>query len=129
MAPSLIVLFLSGITKFGSTFKLCPIPSHSSQAPKGLLNEKSLGSISSIVKPLSGHENLDEKVIISFFLNFLGKVSFSYSTVKRPFDKLSAVSILSANLFPNFEFRTIRSTIIDISCFIFLFRFGKSSIS
>ena len=46
------------------------MPSHSSQAPKGLLKEKSLGSISSIVKPLSGHENFDEKVMLSFFLNF-----------------------------------------------------------
>ena len=105
------------------------MPSHSSQAPNGLLNEKSLGSISSIVKPLSGHENFDEKVILSFFLNFLGKVSFSYSTTKRPFDKFRAVSILSASLLPNFEFNTILSTIIDISCLTFLFKFGKSSIS
>ena len=56
------------------------MPSHSSHAPNGLLNEKSLGSISSIVKPLSGHENFDENVTLSNFLNFLGKVSFSYST-------------------------------------------------
>ena len=37
-------------------------------------------------------------------------VSSSYSTKTKPFDKLTAVSILSANLFPNFELRTIRST-------------------
>ena len=73
------------------------------------------------MKPLSGQENFDENVILSFFLNFLGKVSFSYSTIKRPFDKFSAVSMLSASLFPNFEFKTILSTIIEISCFTFFF--------
>ena len=60
MAPSAIVFFELGTTKLGSTFKLTPIPSHSSQAPYGLLKEKSLGSISSIVKPLSGHANFVE---------------------------------------------------------------------
>ena len=40
------------------------MPSQSSHAPYGELNENSLGSISSIVKPLSGHENLEEKVIV-----------------------------------------------------------------
>ena len=44
-------------------FRFTPIPSHSSHAPYGLLNENSLGSISSIVKPLSGHANFDEKII------------------------------------------------------------------
>ena len=39
------------------------MPSHSSQAPYGLLNENSLGSISSIEKPLSGQANLDENII------------------------------------------------------------------
>ena len=60
--------------------RLCPIPSHSSHAPYGELKENNLGSISSIVNPLSGQENLDEKVILSRFLNFFGNVSFSYST-------------------------------------------------
>ena len=129
MAPSAILLFLSGITKFGSTFKLRPIPSHSSQAPKGLLKENSLGSISSIVKPLSGQENLEEKVTLSFFRNFLGIVSFSYSATKRPLERFSADSMLSANLLPKFEFNTILSTSIEISCFIFLFKSGKSFIS
>ena len=46
------------------------MPSHSSQAPKGELNENNLGSISSIVKPLSGQENFDENVMLSNFLNF-----------------------------------------------------------
>ena len=47
-------------TRLGSILRLCPIPSHSSQAPNGELNENNLGSISSIVKPLSGHENFEE---------------------------------------------------------------------
>ncbi len=76
IAPSCRLFFGSEITRFGSTLRLWPIPSHSSQAPNGELKEKSLGSISSIVKPLSGQENFDEKVIVSFFLNFLGNVSF-----------------------------------------------------
>ena len=92
------------------------------------MNENNLGSTSSIVKPLSGQENLEEKVIVSLFLNFLGKVSFSYSTINNPSDKFKQVSTLSANLFPKFEFNIILSTIIDISCLIFLLRLGNSSI-
>ena len=34
------------------------------------------------------------------FSEFFGRVSFSYSTKSKPFDKLTAVSTLSANLFP-----------------------------
>ena len=128
-APSCKLFFWSLITKFGSTFRLWPIPSHSSQAPKGELKEKSLGSISSIVKPLSGHENFEENVTVSNFLNFLGIVSFSYSTTNRPFERLRAVSTLSANLLPKFEFKITRSTTIEISCFTFLLSSGKSLIS
>ena len=51
IAPSFILRFLSGITN-SSSIKYCvPSPSHLLQAPLGLLKEKSLGSISSIVKP------------------------------------------------------------------------------
>ena len=107
---------------------MCPIPSHSSQAPYGELKENNLGSISSIVNPLSGHENFEEKVIDSLFLNFFGKVSFSYSTINNPSERFTAVSTLSANLFPKLEFKIILSTIIEISCFTFLFKFGNSSI-
>ena len=92
------------------------------------MNENNLGSISSIVKPLSGQENFDEKVIDSFFLNFFGNVSFSYSTINKPSERFTAVSTLSANLLPKLVLRMILSTIIDISCFIFLLRSGNSSI-
>ena len=81
-----------------------------------------------MVKPLSGHANLEERVIFSIFLYFFGKVSFSYSTKRRPPDKLSEVSILSASRFPRFEFKTILSTKIEISCLVFLFSSGTSSI-
>ena len=107
IAPSAIDFFSLGITNFSSTFNLTPIPSHSSQAPYGLLNENNLGSISSIVNPLSGHANFVEKIILSIFLNFLGKVSFSYSTNNNPFAKFTAVSTLSASLLPSEEFITI----------------------
>ena len=105
IAPSAIDFFSFGITKFGSTFNFIPIPSHSSQAPKGLLNENNLGSISSIVKPLSGHANLVENINFSNFLYFFGKVSSSYSTKTNPFAKFIDVSILSANLLPKDEFK------------------------
>ena len=113
----------------GSTFNLIPIPSHSAQAPYGLLKENNLGSISSIVKPLSGQANFDENITFSFFLNLAGIVSFSYSTYNKPFDKFRDVSILSANLFPKSEFNIILSTNISISCLTFLFNSGIPSIS
>ena len=43
--------------------------------------------------------------------------------------RLTAVSILSANLFPNFEFNTILSTRTEISCLSFLSKSGDFSIS
>ncbi len=124
-----MLFFSLGITRLGSTFSFTPIPSHSSQAPKGLLKENNLGSISSIVNPLSGHANLVEKINFSTFLNFFGKVSSSYSTNINPFARLTAVSIPSANLLPSDEFKTILSTKIEISCFTFLLSSGTFSIS
>ena len=82
-----------------------------------------------MVKPLSGHANFEENKIFSIFLYFFGKVSFSYSTNKSPLDKFTAVSTLSANLFPKDELITIRSTKTDKSCLTFLFNSGASSIS
>ena len=60
MAPSLILKLSFGIIKSSSKKLSSPIPSHLLQAPDGLLKEKSLGSISSIVKPDTGHANFDE---------------------------------------------------------------------
>ena len=70
-----------------------------------------------------------EKISFSIFLNFFGNVSSSYSTNIKPFAKLTAVSIPSANLFPKLEFKIILSTKIEISCFTFLLRSGAFSIS
>ena len=60
MAPSLKVIFSSGTINLISKATALPKPSHLSHAPAGLLNEKIRGSISSIVKPLSGQEKLEE---------------------------------------------------------------------
>ena len=60
MAPSLKVMASSGTTSLTSNATALPNPSHLSHAPAGLLKEKILGSISSIVKPLSGQEKLEE---------------------------------------------------------------------
>ena len=80
------------------------------------------------MNPLSGHENFVEKINFSVFLNFCGRVSFSYSTNNKPFVKLTDVSMLSASLFPNDEFKIIRSTNMEISCLVFLFNSGILSI-
>ena len=82
-----------------------------------------------MVKPLSGQANFVENINFSIFLNFFGIVSFSNSIKIKPFERFTAVSTLSANLFPKSEFNTILSTSIDISCFIFLFSSGIFSIS
>lgn len=55
------VNFWFGTTRSGSIFCSCPIPPQVGHAPNGLLNEKSLGSISVIVKPETGQANFDEK--------------------------------------------------------------------
>ena len=80
------------------------------------MKENNLGSISSIVKPLSGQANFVEKINFSVFLNFCGNVSFSYSTNNSPLAKFIEVSTLSANLLPREELITIRSTKIEILC-------------
>ena len=82
-----------------------------------------------MVNPLSGQANFVEKIIFLIFLNFFGKVSFSYSTKIKPFDKFIEVSTDSASLFPSDELITILSTSIDISCFNFLLSSGALSIS
>ena len=49
------------MTSDSSTDHFLPKPSHVGHAPKGLLNENSLGSSSLIVNPHSGHEKFSEK--------------------------------------------------------------------
>jgi hypothetical protein len=54
---------LSGMTRSVSIFCSTPRPPHAGQAPNGLLNENSLGSISGIVKPETGQANFSEKTM------------------------------------------------------------------
>ena len=61
MAPSEILRSSFFITRSGLKKCSTPNPSHFSQAPAGLLNEKVRGSSSGIEYPHSGHANLFEK--------------------------------------------------------------------
>ena len=61
MAPFFSASAGSGTMSSGSIACLVPRPSHSGQAPNGLLKEKSRGSISAMVKPETGQANFSEK--------------------------------------------------------------------
>ena len=98
-----------------------PRPSQLGQAPKGLLKEKSLGSISSMVKPETGQANLAEKIVRS-------PVSASSATTS-PSLSASPVSRLSARRAPRVGDTTTRSTTTSMSCLRFLSRAGAASIS
>ena len=117
MAPSRILNDLSGIIRSMSNSILYPSPRQSGQAPKGLLKEKLLGSISSILTSQSGQEKLWLKLWI-----FPSMVS----TIKSPSASSSTVSMESDSLFsiPGFTIR--RSTTISILCLIFLSRLISS---
>ena len=68
IAPSFI-LKVSSVTINSSSKKASfPIPSHFGQAPNGLLKENIRGSISSNLKPETGHYYFSDKVILSPFL-------------------------------------------------------------
>ncbi|MNO74984.1 hypothetical protein D3C76_660070 [compost metagenome] len=109
-APSSMLFDISGTSKSGSTIIFAPRPSHSGQAPKGLLNENILGDNSSILKPQMGQAKLELKRSSSCPI---------ISTKSWPPDIFSAVSIESANLLRTSSFTTIRSTITSIECFLF----------
>ena len=79
-----------------------PIPSQLLQAPKGELNENILGSISSMVKPLSGQAKFDEKVCLLL-------ESDASSAIIIPSDRFNAVSTDEAILFLASSFIIIRS--------------------
>ena len=63
MAPRFRVALSSGTTRAASMRISWPMPPQVGQAPNGLLNENSRGSISAIVKPETGQANFDEKVM------------------------------------------------------------------
>ena len=78
------------------------------------------GSISSIVKPLSGQANLAEKVWRRFVLS-------DSSTTNKPSDRFKAFSTLAAMRVFASSLITIRSTTTSIVCLIFLSSDGISS--
>ena len=120
MAPSRILRDLSGIIRSISNSILYPSPRQSGQAPKGLLKEKLLGSISSTLIPQSGQEKLWLKLWI--FPSIV-------STIRSPSARSRTVSTESESLFsiPGFTIR--RSTTISILCLIFLSRLISSESS
>src|SRR5262249_46764360 len=63
MAPLRSVAFLSGIMRSASMCCSTPRPPQAGQAPDGLLNENSRGSISEIVKPETGQANFSANVM------------------------------------------------------------------
>ena len=120
IAPSFILKSLFGIIK-SSSKKLCsPKPSQVGHAPTGLLNENSLGSISSIVNPDSGQANLAEYIFVLFFVKS--------STYKSPSDNSRHVSMLSASLCLISFLMTILSITTSILFFVFLSIVGNSFI-
>ena len=98
-----------------------PRPSQLGQAPKGLLKEKSRGSISSMVKPETGQANLAEKVVRS-------PLSAS-SAITSPSVSPSPVSTLSARRVASEGETTTRSTTTSMSCLRFLSSAGAASMS
>jgi hypothetical protein len=93
---------------------LVPSPSQDGQAPNGLLNENSRGSISGIVKPETGQANFAEKIVCSP----LSASSVSAMPSARP----SAVSNESASRLAMSSRTTTRSTTTSMSCMKFFLR-------
>ena len=107
---------VSGIIRSTSNSRLNPSPMQQGHAPNGLLKEKLLGSISSILIPQSGHEKLSEKLSVSPPI---------ISTLSNPSDILRTVSIDSPSLSSIPSFTASLSTTMSILCFLFF----SSSIS
>ena len=93
-APLCSDFSLSGTTRSASKASLAPRPSQTGQAPKGLLNEKSRGSISLIVKPETGQANFSEKMIR--FGSVSPSATSAHSATAMPSARRRAVSRLSA---------------------------------
>ena len=111
IAPSLILSLGSGIISWGSNSILYPSPKQTGQAPKGLLKEKLLGSISLILIPQSGQAKLWLKLSVSPPIT---------STIKSPSARASTLSTESVSLLSIPGFTTSLSTTISILCLIFL---------
>ena len=119
--PWLKVKFLSGTNKSSSKQSISPRPSHFLHAPYGLLKLNILGSISSMLNPLTGHINLLDNLWISFFsissISIFPSLSFRHiSTLLAVLSKFSLDGI-------------IRSTTTEIVCLKFLLSSGISFFS
>ena len=114
-----------------------PSPPQAGQAPNGLLNENSRGSISEMVKPETGQANFSEKISRSAvsFLALLallpptGAAPSANSTTASPSASLSAVSSESARRVAMSGRTTTRSTTTSMSWLNFLSSAGASAIS
>ncbi|KIR01176.1 hypothetical protein P261_02874 [Lachnospiraceae bacterium TWA4] len=113
IAPSLILSVGSGIINFSSNSILNPRPAQTGHAPNGLLNEKLLGSTSSILTPQSGHEKL--------WLKVKGSPPIT-STIINPSARFNAFSTESVKRLSIPSLTTNRSMTISMLCLIFLSR-------
>ena len=136
MHPSDIVAFLS--TSSSSLNLLCtPKPWQDGHAPRGELNENTLGLISGMNAPCSGHANSSDQTIVSpsfVLVDFepslnsklsSGSLMLSIATVPPPI--LNAASTASVSLWRLSLEQRIRSTLTSISCRKFLSRLCSSS--
>ena len=109
-----------------------PRPSQSGQAPNGLLNENSRGSISSMVKPETGQANLRRERAMRLGLRLvrLACRRRHFGDQRRSRRRASARSRSSRRAARAMSARTtMRSTTTSMSCLIFLSSAGASSIS
>ena len=120
MAPSRTFRVSSGTTNRSSKNRSCPNPSHSGHAPKGALNENRRGSISEIVKPLTGHAKFSLKVTRSG-----SPSSGAVSKMAIPSARSSAVRKLSARRVSMPARTTILST--TTSMWVLMWRMSSSS--
>ena len=111
MAPSFMERFSSGIISSGSNSILYPRPAQTGQAPKGLLKEKLLGSISLMLIPQSGQAKFSENLKVSPPIT---------STSRSPSAMERIVSMESVILFSIPGLTTSRSTIMEMVCLMFL---------
>ena len=110
MAPSFRLRLLSGIINSRSNSILYPKPKQSGQAPKGLLKEKLLGSISLMLIPQSGQAKL--------WLKLIGSPSITSNTI-CPSASANTFSMESVRRLSIPSLTTRRSTTISIVCLMF----------
>ena len=106
MAPSTMQRCLFGMIRSGSKTILNPSPLHSSQAPKGELNENIRGWSSSKARPQTGQAIRDEYIV---------SPPSSPTTITSPSARLSAFSTASTRRERSGV--SSRSITISMSCF------------